>query len=111
MNLPMISGPGKFGGEPELTRVYWEASLEGCADDEAPLGDGQGCFVLYRFKADEQFDFENYRANEAELAFLRTQAGVVLFERSDGFVSGLWADDAETLESEWREIESDIASD
>lgn len=27
-----FEGPGKFEGEPCVTRVFWESSLEGCAD-------------------------------------------------------------------------------
>ena len=40
------SGPGKFEGEPDYVQVYWNAVLEGGADEELDNGDESSIGVL-----------------------------------------------------------------
>lgn len=112
MNLTMEAGPGKFQGEPVLTRILYDLSMYG-GDDECGSVDGLGWAGLLRgpFKIDSPFSdlTPQTRAelSAADLAYLRTLAGVILTERTDGFVSADYFTNAQELERAWRLVCAD----
>jgi hypothetical protein len=111
--------PGKFEGEGLLTIWAWEATMTG--DGEiASNGDGGESYTRLDgpFSRAELRGWRNddgRRLNRSEIRFANHAAGVILHERSDGFVSGRWfaADDAgrAALADAWASIESDLYGD
>lgn len=103
-------GPGKF--DTILDSYIYDLSLDG-SDSECGSVDEHGvCYSLLNgpssswFKDGDPFQEE---LTEDERAFLDEQAGAILWENSDGFVSiDYYTDDAELAEA-WRACEYEIA--
>lgn len=114
--LRVVRGPGKFEGELYLTVLAYSMSLDGGADEECgSSSEGAGWAGLMAGIAVE--DAEEHAAEDGggpltaeERKFLRTEgkAGVILFERTDGFVSGEWFGSEQKLAKAWKETCEDL---
>ena len=96
-----VKGPGKFEGQLEVARWIWEG------DDGEALPVDTGDCAIRRYDAPlaglsdrAELLSEGYTPGDCE--FLRTQAGCILTERSDGFVLAEWFRTREALESAWK---------
>ena len=101
-----VEGPGKFEGEPVLTRMLWGASLNGVPPDyeysDEYVGEWLGLYLPPWFDL-----FPD--AIEAERRYLDTCAGIILRSDVQGFVTGEYFEDVERLEDRMSELLSDVA--
>ena len=117
--LRVVRGPSKFEGELYLTELAYLMSLDGGTDDEAGSStEGEGWYGLMGVVkpwATAKIAKEESGAGltAAEEAFLRDgdgRAGVILFERTDGFVEGTWFKIALDRDDVWEEIQEEHAA-
>ena len=111
--------PGKFNDD--LAAAIYAASLDGGPDEEvgstmeAPgtwaglMRDGRD--LARALEANEADPQTRVGVTAEELEFLRREgsAGVIITERSDGFVDVAYYDDPAALEKDWRECLEDLA--
>jgi hypothetical protein len=83
------SSPGKFEGEPILTRVLFEYALNGMEDNSISFGDGQN----YDLFSDYHIGKKGPRIN------------AILITGSGGFVQIQTMDNNRLLMERWKEIE------
>jgi hypothetical protein len=109
LDLPRYEHPGKFEGEPRISEFIWDLSLS----DGGGLGDVEG-FGYY-----QQFDLgpsavdeiaAQAKENDVELTvdekyFIRSNAGAIISEDNNGFVSVEYFWDKDLYERRWRELE------
>jgi len=108
-------GPGKFNTL--LDSYVYGLTLDGGADEEVSLGDGNGWYGFVGLGHDEvesvrdsmEKDGEPITTEEDEL--LESSPAVILFERSDGLVEANWFDDLDEAEKQWAAIEEDFEGD
>lgn len=114
--IRMVTELGKFEGEMVISeRLY---SLE--ADGSTSIPDAGGYFGRY----DAPFDLDDFGADDGsdtgnktddltdeEKEFISSQAGAILSERSDGFVTVEWFDRRGKLSVAWENIVADCDSD
>lgn len=84
---------GKFEGEPKLTEVLWNLVLEGSADEELGESEDFGAYALFLHLKRSEFP-----GNIGD-----TKAAIV-FENSQGFVSGTFYDSVSEARDAWDEI-------
>jgi hypothetical protein len=107
-------GPGKF--YTILDGYVYEMTLDGGADEEASYEEGGGWYGLVSLdksavaRAQELAAEQNDRLTAAELEQLRTNVGVILFERTDGIVESDWFLSKKKLAAAWKRVEDDVAS-
>jgi hypothetical protein len=89
-------GLGKFQGEPPYTRGLY---TEGSPDEEASYPDGGGWYGLWHIGAKDR----------AKWPDLDGVVGVILYERSDGFVENETFSSKSALEKAWARIEKDTS--
>lgn len=118
---PRIEKPGKFEGELNLTRVVYDMSLDGGADEEAGDSSEAGWVGLMvgitvqeiveaAFGETTAFpehpilrEFNEVKAPDGNLY-------VVLFERTDGFVEADYFDTEEEARGQFEEIAENVGS-
>jgi hypothetical protein len=105
-------GPGKFY---DIIDSYAHGvTLDGGADEEASLGDGNGWYgfmtvdqafadAIHRIAKEEKDEL-----TDEEQDLLDESKAVILFERSDGIVEATWYDDLKEAEKDWATIEEDV---
>lgn len=101
-------GPGKF--DSDLDAALYELTLDGGADEE--VGDAQDFGWYGLLDADGESLIDDLRGMGAELdeddyQFLKKQAGVILFENSQGFVEGTYFQKEEDLKKAWEELQQE----
>lgn len=89
---------GKFQGEPSYTRGLYE---EGFPDEEASYPEGGGWYGLWHIDTEDRVKWPD----------LKGVVGVILFERSDGFVENETFSSKAALEKAWARIEKDTSYD
>ena len=106
-------GPGKFY---DIVDSYaHEMTLDGGADEEASLGEGNGWYGLMRVDqafADRLHEIAKEhgdRLTDDEQELLDDTKAIILYERSDGIVEATWYDDLKEAEKDWAAIEEDTA--
>jgi len=106
-------GSGKFNTI--LDSYVYGITLDGGADEEISLGDGNGWYgfvgfdektadAVRRLAAEEKDELTP--AEEKQLTFT---SAVILFERSDGIVEISWFDNPEEAKEEWTELEEEFS--
>lgn len=102
-------GPGKF--DLWVDSYVYGLSLDGSCDEEMGEADGPGWYGLIRgvplAEPIEPLD-EAATLEPAEVEFLRNQAGVILSENSDGFVSVDYFERDSDLMAAWGEVVEDV---
>lgn len=94
-------GPGKFSLE--IDAAVYDASLEGGADEEIGDVETTGWYGILRGAIDPPAD-----ATPEEKAFLAAQAGAIISEDSQGFVSVEYYESETELEDAWSDIQDEI---
>jgi hypothetical protein len=119
--LRAVKGPGKFGGELLLTRLFWGTGLDGFSDaDMEEAGEGNGAYSLFLFDpkdAAEVIANLNSMAREQKIApltdgeerLIRDGGGLVVFESSDGMIESTYFETAAAAQKKWDDIEAEIA--
>ena len=104
-------GPGKF--DTMLDAYVYELSLHGCDDEQGSVSETGVWYGLFRgFTVGGPFSgVPPARLNSAELDILRSSAGCILSEDSQGFVSVEYFDTTAKLDDAWAEIEAAHAAD
>jgi hypothetical protein len=87
---------GKFEGEPLLTEILWNLVLEGSADEELGESEDFGAYAL----------FLHLKGSEVNGDIGDTKAAI-LFENSQGFVSGTYYDSIAEARDEWDRLEDE----
>ncbi len=104
-------GPGKFEGEMLVTSFIWDMSLNGGADEEAGDVETMGWYGLMKGKLVEAAKFgakeQGMKLTPDEVKFLRSRAGVILSEDSNGFVGADYYQTEKALEEAWKEIQKE----
>lgn len=114
-----IEGPGKFEGEPIWAPYVWAVSLSDGGDEQVGSVSEHGvCYILIRggidvreLPEDIKKQAEMYGAEELtdeENEFVAQQAGFIIREDDQGFVSVEAFETEEDLEAEWAEKEKEI---
>lgn len=94
-----IRNPGKFEGEPSWAPALWDATLEGCADDE--FHDGETPVAVFTVDAKLRDELTAgawsvaYGIDPADVAELVDGESVLLWECEQGFVNTRVVDAAE----------------
>ncbi len=101
--MRLVNDPGKFEGELVVTVSLWEQTLDGNGD-EILSGhySGESATLL---RAPLVVD----DATPEESAWLATQAGVILCECSQGFVTASYYDDSRKLNRDWQRLSDTFA--
>ncbi len=89
-------GPGKYEGEPSWVPYFHE---EGFPSEEASYPEGGGWYGLWDVEAKDRRIWPE----------LKKVVGVILYERSDGFVEGTTYSSEKALREAWAEIEADTS--
>ena len=103
-------GPGKF--HTIIDSHAYEMALEGI-DEEISIENGGGWYGFMMLGADgaerikEIAEEAKEPLTEDEENFLRQQAAVIFFERSDGIVEATWYNDELAAKQDWEEIENE----
>ena len=107
-------GPGKF--HTIIDSHAYEMALDGI-DEEISIEDGGGWYGFMMLGADgaerikEIAEEAKEPLTEDEENFLRQQAAVIFFERSDGIVEATWYNDELAAKQDWEEIENEFEED
>lgn len=117
MALSRNTHPGKIEGELLVTTWAYEQSLAGC-DSETGECNTTGWYGLLRgpFLATGAFAditpvaIDDIGLSAEDIAFLGNQAGCILSEDSQGFVSAEWYESAAELDAAWESIAAGIAA-
>jgi len=89
-----VAGPGKFGGELEITRELWKF---GEFDGEVMIG-GSASFAY----VERPFVFEaGFEITREEEDLLRETVAILFHERSDGFVCATYYEDEKVFRRDW----------
>ncbi len=112
-DLRRIIDPGKFEGELFVGVALY--MLAGDGDDGVVGGEDGGdsyTLLLGPFSDVKAMDYGDSPSplNNPERDFLGKLAGVILQERSDGFVSCEYYTDRKMLDRHWASIEADFAT-
>ena len=103
-------GPGKFHNI--IDSYVYELTLNGGADEEVSLGDGNGWYGFMHLSPAAKSEINAVAAEQddeltdEETDLLSESVAVILFERSDGIVGADWFDDLKKAEADWAEIEA-----
>jgi hypothetical protein len=106
-NLRQYPHLGKFEGELLVAEALYSLSLDGGGDEEAGDVDITGHYTLLRGPFDQETTNRlqgEFDLNNDEVKFLRSLAGAILREGSQGFVSAQYFTEADKLEEAWDEV-------
>ena len=109
MTLRRADGPGKFEGELLVTELLYTATLDGGPDDEA--SDEFAGTWFGRLDGPLVQDYLADKLTDEEREFLSSQAGAILCEDTQGFVSASYYETKEALDADWNSIVSDLTPD
>jgi len=112
--LPPHGSPGRFEGEPALSRVVHLLSMDGADEETGDSVTGDGWYGLLRGRIDEHaFEDAGYRPDETERRFNEALGGMIVHEDPQGFVEVTYygKDDAAAMEADWGRVTREAGMD